>query len=246
MTTRILVTDMIKAGSFLYDILLEEPRLKDERSSVTTKNTDFDELEQSLKEGIALMLEKIAVTEKDLLQTQAEEKSIQLALQKRKMELERSEERLATFMNVRPAYMDEYEVLQKELQAFFSIYVERFRNLQWLEAQVEGFHLVEQQKHDEVQRRMRSLQRQFHEEELKFLQGVDMVSLSIGNDQGSDLGDYEQRTAEGDSCFPTSQRAGNVESLGNLKTEIDAMDTVSSDTPSLEQEIDDNDSDNFF
>ena len=73
--------------------------------------------------------------------------------------------------------MDEFEVLKKELQELFPEYVERFRNLEWLEAQLEGFHLAEQKKHEEVQRKMKSLQRRYQEEVcLRFLS----LSESIG------------------------------------------------------------------
>ncbi|KAI5080909.1 hypothetical protein GOP47_0004092 [Adiantum capillus-veneris] len=216
-----------------------------ERAIVAAKDTDLDEVENSLKEGISLMLEKIYTIEKELIQSQSDEKSSQSSLQKRKLELKRDEERLAMFMNVRPAYMDEYEVLQKELQGLFSLYVERFRNLQWLEAQLEGFHAMEQQKHEEVQHRMRSLQRRFHEEELKFLQGAEMVSFSNENEQASELGDYEHRTAEFDKGYLAPQTLGSLQALSTIKAD-GAMDFVSSGTPSLDQEGDDDDSDNVF
>ncbi|MCO5612542.1 hypothetical protein L7F22_066810 [Adiantum nelumboides] len=215
-----------------------------ERAFVVAKDTDLDEAENSLKEGISFMLEKISVIQKKLLQSQLDEKRVQSLLQKRKLELKRDEERLATFMNVRPAYMDEYEVLQKELQGLFSLYVERFRNLQWLEAQLEGFHAVEQQKHEEVQHRMRSLQRRFHEEELKFLQGAEMVPL-LNENEGSDIGDYEHRSAEFDKCYLAPQTWGSFQPVSSLKVD-GAMDFVSSGTPSLDQEGDDNESDNVF
>ncbi|MCO5552587.1 hypothetical protein L7F22_006100 [Adiantum nelumboides] len=217
--------------------------LMGERAFVAAKDTDLDEAENSLKEGISFMLEKISVIQKKLMQSQLDEKSVQSLLQKRKLELKRDEERLATFMNVRPAYMDEYEVLQ-ELQGLFSLYVESFRNLQWLEAQLEGFHAVEQQKHEEVQHRMRSLQRRFHEEELKFLQGADMVSF-LNENEGSDIGDYEHRTAEFDKCYLAPQTWGSFQAVNSLKAD-GAMDFGSSGTPSLDQEGDDNESDNVF
>ena len=60
--------------------------------------------------------------------------------------------------------MDEYEGLKMELQDLFPVYVERFRNLEWLEGQLEGFHLAEQKIHEEVQKKMKSLQRRYQEE----------------------------------------------------------------------------------
>jgi hypothetical protein len=68
---------------------------------MTSINTDVDEVELFLKNGIFSMRENILAIEKELLKTQAEEKSLQNALDKRKAELERSKERLVTFMNLR-------------------------------------------------------------------------------------------------------------------------------------------------
>jgi hypothetical protein len=68
---------------------------------MTSINTDVDEVELFLKNGISSMRENILAIDKELLKTQAEEKSLQYTLDKRKAELERSKERLATFMNLR-------------------------------------------------------------------------------------------------------------------------------------------------
>lgn len=92
---------------------------------------------------------------------------------------------------------------------------------------------------------MRSLERRFHEEEMKFFQGADMISLSIDNDHGSEVGEYEHPTIGVDNCFPMSQKCENFEALGNMKTDP-GMDMMSSGTPSLEQDGEENDSDNFF
>ncbi len=54
-------------------------------------------------------------------------RSLDGKLEKRRAELERAEKRLSSLAVVRPAYMDEYEVLQAELQQLFATYLERFR-----------------------------------------------------------------------------------------------------------------------
>ena len=48
-------------------------------------------------------------------------------MEKRRAELERADKRLASLAVVRPAYMDEYEGLQAELQQLFGTYLERVR-----------------------------------------------------------------------------------------------------------------------
>ena len=46
----------------------------------------------------------------------------------------------------RPAFMDEYEKLEKELQKLYSVYLERFRNLDYLEHELETYNRQEQDK----------------------------------------------------------------------------------------------------
>ncbi len=60
--------------------------------------------------------------------------------------------------------MDEYELLKKELNELFLVYVEKSRNLQWLESQREIYNHEEQEKLEEVNRKMRRLQRRVQNE----------------------------------------------------------------------------------
>eukprot|EP00775_Hariotina_reticulata_P012904 gene12904-13030_t len=64
-----------------------------------------------------------------------------------------------TALAVRPAYMDEYEALQAQLQVLWLHYLERFRNLQYLEAQLEGYHKAEQDAAEAAEKRRRKMQR---------------------------------------------------------------------------------------
>ena len=43
----------------------------------------------------------------------------------------------------RPAYMDEYERLEEDLQKLYDSYMERFRNLAFLEQQLDDHNRVE-------------------------------------------------------------------------------------------------------
>lgn len=46
----------------------------------------------------------------------------------------------------RPAYMDEYEKLEEDLQKLYDAYLIRFRNLTYLESQLEDYNRLEQDK----------------------------------------------------------------------------------------------------
>lgn len=81
---------------------------------------------------------------------------------------------------------------------------------------------------------------------MKILHGSEMAALSLENDHSSEIGDYGPTTFGSDNYFSISQRGNNFQCFGNAKAETDVMDNVSSGTPSLDQEIDGNDSDNNF
>ena len=53
------------------------------------------------------------------------------------MDLERAEKRFQTLTNVKPAYMDEYERLENELEKLYTIYIDKFRNLEYLEHELD-------------------------------------------------------------------------------------------------------------
>lgn len=42
--------------------------------------------------------------------------------------------------------MDEYEKIEEDLQRQYNVYVEKFRNLSFLESQLEEYHRVEQER----------------------------------------------------------------------------------------------------
>jgi clusterin-associated protein 1 len=65
---------------------------------------------------------------------------------------------------VRPAYMDEYEKLQGDLQGLFTTYMEKFRNLEWLESQLEQHNRKEQERMDETERALKRMQRRIKDE----------------------------------------------------------------------------------
>lgn len=73
-------------------------------------------------------------------------------IEKKRAELERNGKRLKDLQTVRPGFMDEYEKLEEELQDMYRDYLERYRNLDYIENQLETvssvsshIHFCEQQ-----------------------------------------------------------------------------------------------------
>lgn len=105
----------------------------------------------------------------------SDESSLDNKIEKKKEELERYRKRLQTLQSVRsvhklvesklsiqrnghmsswlpppsqsrPAFMDEYEKIEEDLQKQYDIYVEKFMNLCFLESQLEDYHRMEQER----------------------------------------------------------------------------------------------------
>merc|ERR1711968_32605 len=102
---------------------------------------------------------------------QDDETSLQEKIAKKEQDLDRCKKRLKDLENVRPAFMDEFEKLEKELVKIYGTYVEKFRNVEYLEHQLEQYNQAEQEKLEESERNLRRMQKRLKEEELMILRG---------------------------------------------------------------------------
>jgi clusterin-associated protein 1 len=94
-------------------------------------------------------------------------------MRKKTIDLERTSKRLECLMNVRPAYMDEYEKLEDELQVEHEMYVVRLRNVDYLEGELSSFKQAAIRRRAKAERSMKRMQKKFREEELSILNGRD-------------------------------------------------------------------------
>jgi len=62
------------------------------------------------------------------------------------MELERAEKRFKGIENVKPEYQEEYERLEYELERLYTMYVEKFTNIDYLEHELDLYNLKETQR----------------------------------------------------------------------------------------------------
>lgn len=72
-------------------------------------------------------------------------------LTRRKQELERAEKRLKGIENVKPEYQEEYERLEAELERYYSAYVEKFTNIDYLEHELDMYNLKDQERRQKQQ-----------------------------------------------------------------------------------------------
>merc|ERR1719316_2163571 len=67
--------------------------------------------------------------------------------------------------------MDEYEQLEQELEKYYDQYVGRFRNLDYLEHELDRFNRDEEEKMEEEKRALKKMQKRLRDEEWKMLRG---------------------------------------------------------------------------
>jgi clusterin-associated protein 1 len=92
---------------------------------------------------------------------EADKQTLTAKISKKQEDLERQEKRLKSLTQVRPAFMEEYEVLEQELKVVYETYIERFRNLSYLESELAQQQQMENEKLEESNRALKKLQKKY-------------------------------------------------------------------------------------
>ncbi|KAM4891700.1 clusterin-associated protein 1 [Sylvia borin] len=185
---RQLASEITSKGAVLYDLLGKEVELREARTESIARPLEINEAEKVMKIAISSVLEEVQKT-KDMLNNVAlDEASLEAKIEKRKLELERSQKRLQTLQSVRPAFMDEYEKIEKQLEKQYSTYLEKFRNLTYMEQLLDDQRRTEQEMFEEAANMLRLIQNRLKEEEQHLLKsgGNDDSDIEIQEDEGSD------------------------------------------------------------
>ncbi|XP_065588552.1 clusterin-associated protein 1 isoform X2 [Cyrtonyx montezumae] len=185
---RQLASEITSKGASLYDLLGKEVELREARTESIARPLEINEAEKMMKVAIDCVLEQVQKT-KDMLNNVAlDEANLEAKIEKRKLELERSQKRLQTLQSVRPAFMDEYEKIEEQLQKQYTSYLEKFRNLTYLEQLLDDHHRTEQEMFEEAANMLRLMQNRLKEEEQRLLKSGsnDDSDLEIQEDEGSD------------------------------------------------------------
>ncbi|XP_015215531.2 clusterin-associated protein 1 homolog isoform X2 [Lepisosteus oculatus] len=191
---RQLASEITSKGASLYDLLGKETELREMRTAAIARPLEINETEKTLQAAVREVLHQVQKTKDMLNNVASDEVSLEAKIEKKKQELERNQKRLQTLQSVRPAFMDEYEKIEEDLQKQYEVYVEKFRNLSFLEQQLEDYHRLEQERF-ETENTLRLMQNKLREEEKRLMKsgGKDEDSdIEIPEDDGSDS-DIEDR-----------------------------------------------------
>lgn len=91
---------------------------------------------------------------------------------------------MRVLMRVRPQFLEEYETHEAELKQHYDSYLEKYRNLQFLESELHKYHMAELEKKSEHDKSLKKMQQRLREEELRILRGeheVDEAAMGDGD-----------------------------------------------------------------
>ncbi|XP_048090039.1 clusterin-associated protein 1 homolog isoform X2 [Alosa alosa] len=186
---RQLGSEITAKGASLYDLLGREEDLRENRMLAIARPLEINDTEKALRAAVKDVLVNVSQTKEMLNNVASDEQSLDAKIEKKKQELERNQKRLQTLQSVRPAFMDEYEKIEEELQKQYETYVEKFRNLSFLEQQLEDYHRLEQERFEETENAIRMMQTKLREEERRLMRSggrEEESDMEIPDDEGSD------------------------------------------------------------
>lgn len=179
-TIRMLCGDLTERGLRVHEQLNMEQNhnMKARRAQAVMA---IDVLSRNLDSNVEPLLGNLIQKQDDnrarqieqLQQLEAEKERAESQLEKKTAELERLENRMKRLGNIRPAWMDEADVLQKKLSELYAQYVIRFRNMDYLEHELDKLNIAESEQMEESARHLKNLQMKMREKELNLLRGDD-------------------------------------------------------------------------
>ncbi|XP_051930556.1 clusterin-associated protein 1 homolog isoform X3 [Hippocampus zosterae] len=204
---RQLASEVTSKGASLFDLLGKELELREKRTAAIARPLEIDVTEKALRVAIREALETVEKTKEMLNSIVSDEASLDAKIEKKKQELERSRKRLQTLQSVRPAFMDEYEKIEEDLQKQYEIYVAKFKNLCFLESQLEDYHKLEQERFEEAENTLRMMQQNLKEEDRDLMRSS-LKDVDSDMDVLEDEGDMDSELEESRPSNPRPTRNG--------------------------------------
>ncbi|CDW58915.1 clusterin associated protein 1 [Trichuris trichiura] len=143
---RTTMSELTEISAAIYDLLSQDTEAREYRSNAMAKQMDITELEAVLRQAHVAMQEEIKETDRILQSIANDEQAMDNKIIKKQAEIDRLKKRLEQLQSVRPAYMNEYESLELEHQAHYDLYVQKFRNLVYLQSLLMNIEAAEIEK----------------------------------------------------------------------------------------------------
>jgi clusterin-associated protein 1 len=223
-SARTLCSQIVESGAGLFELLQKEEHVRGDREKALQfldgmsrnlgSNSETDVVERAVAQLLgdhSTNLEQLKQMSEEM---QKDEKQLEAKIRKKRQELDRSKKRLSSLANVRPAFMEEFEMLEQELERYYEQYVGRFRNLDYLEHEVDALNREEQDRMEANARALAGMQKRLRDEEWRILRGENddakrkgkqrsykkwMPPSAVAVDGSMDAEDSDGGDTEGDS-----------------------------------------------
>jgi clusterin-associated protein 1 len=121
----------------LYDQLNNELTVRESRTKVLSTMPPLDDVEKSVIGAVDGATTRLEMLTKEVDRLNTDEDTLRSKIKQRKHDLERQAKRLMSVRTLRPAFMDEYESLEQELQELFRVHFQHYRNVDFYEHELQ-------------------------------------------------------------------------------------------------------------
>ncbi len=152
-----MASELTEIGSNLHDLLGEELELRKNRLSAIGQPQNADKIRQGVEKKNEEAIEAIKDVSESIENLLKDEETLKEKKKRKMGELERSKKRSSRLESFRPGFMDEYEKKEAELQQIYTEYIERYRNLEYLEHELEKYRKAEKEQMEENNRKLQNM-----------------------------------------------------------------------------------------
>ena len=131
----------------------------------------MSEIDRSLSQMLTATQEEVAQLTEACTALSADEASLESKIENKAAQLERNQKRLSSLMNVRPAFMDEFDAMEQDLHRQYKHYLEQFRNLGYLENELAKYNKKEDALVEEQEHKLHAMRERLRKEELEVIRG---------------------------------------------------------------------------
>lgn len=172
-------------------------QLNETTSSSTTasNNSSSNNVERHIKRQLQLIADNTAELRQLTATTTADVDKQRTKFDRKVQERDRLTKRWQALRRVKPAFFEEYEREEKELRLLYGVYVERVRNVRWLEGEMREMREAEEEERKERERQRVKVQKRMKEEERRMLRGE---GDEDDNGSGEDEEDEEDEEEDDD------------------------------------------------
>jgi clusterin-associated protein 1 len=141
-------------GRNVHELLSTELEHRETRMLAVAKPLDTETAQREIARMTKAVREEIDNLQRRMANVDADERNLGTKIEKKKAELERLRTRLQSLQSVRPAFMDEYETLEVQLASYFGHYLEKVRNVEYMEHELARLHREEVEQYERSKQKM--------------------------------------------------------------------------------------------